>query len=226
MPVIAIANPKGGTGKSTTALILGTTLAAAGSSVHVIDCDPNRAIADWAGNSQNSLTVSVSQGHDHVIDEIDASAASHAFTIVDLEGTASSVVTNALGVADFVIVPMQESSLDSRQGARAIKLARNAERISRRRIPACVVMTRTSAAVMSRDFRAITDQLKALGIPVFNTTLVQRAAFRAIFAQRLSLDELDPATVSGLEGARGNAAAFARDVINWVKTEGANAAAA
>ncbi len=228
MPIISIANPKGGTGKSTTALILGTVLSAAGSSVHILDCDPNRAIADWAGLSKNPLTVSVTQGHDSVIDEIDASAARHAFTIIDLEGTADAIVTNSLGVSDFVIVPMQESALDSRQGARAIKLTRNAERVSRRKIPSSVVMTRTSAAVLSRDFRQITQELRAAGVPIFPTTLVNRAAFRAMFIHRLALDELDPDKVSGLEAARSNALAFAQDVVNWIRstkeTEQTNAA--
>lgn len=40
MPVISIANPKGGAGKSTTALVLGTTIAAHGATVTVIDADP------------------------------------------------------------------------------------------------------------------------------------------------------------------------------------------
>ena len=45
MPVISIANPKGGAGKSTTALVLGTTLAAHDATVTLLDCDPNRPIA-------------------------------------------------------------------------------------------------------------------------------------------------------------------------------------
>lgn len=217
MPVIAIANPKGGTGKSTTTLILATTLASAGSSVHVIDCDSNRALRDWAGNSRSSVGVSASVGEEAIIDEIDASASHHAFTLVDLEGTANAIVINTINVADYVIVPMQASALDSRHGARAIKMARNAERVSGRKIPASVVMTKTSAAVMSRDFRQITGEFRSRGVSVFGTQLVARAAYRAMFSYRLSLDELDPALVSGLDGAKANAHAFAREVIGWIR---------
>jgi len=43
MPVISFANPKGGTGKSTSALILALELAHRGGKVALIDCDPNQA---------------------------------------------------------------------------------------------------------------------------------------------------------------------------------------
>ena len=49
MPVIVLASPKGGFGKSTTALVLGTTLAERGAKVTLIDADPNQPIVGWAG---------------------------------------------------------------------------------------------------------------------------------------------------------------------------------
>ena len=44
-PVVAFANPKGGAGKSTSALILAQALTRSGASVTVIDADPNRPIS-------------------------------------------------------------------------------------------------------------------------------------------------------------------------------------
>ncbi len=51
MPVIAFANPKGGSGKSTSALLLATELAVKGASVTIIDADPSVGSA----NGRNSL---------------------------------------------------------------------------------------------------------------------------------------------------------------------------
>ena len=48
MPTIVIASPKGGAGKSTTAVILGTELAYRGVPTVLLDCDPNRSISRWA----------------------------------------------------------------------------------------------------------------------------------------------------------------------------------
>jgi chromosome partitioning protein len=220
MPIIAFANPKGGTGKSTTALILATIFAKSGARVHVIDADPNRAIAEWAsaGASPN-LSVISTNGADDIIDEIERAAESSTFVIVDLEGTASSLVTNTLAVADFVIVPMQGSPLDARHGIRAIKLARNAEKVSRRRIPASVVMTNTGAAVKTRDYRAIVAQLASANVPTFATTIVNRAAYRAIFSYKRPLDALDDKAIPGLQAAIKNAVDFAAEVKDWMKAE-------
>ena len=40
MPVITFANPKGGAGKTTTALILANELASKGAKISIIDADP------------------------------------------------------------------------------------------------------------------------------------------------------------------------------------------
>ena len=49
MPVISFVSPKGGVGKTTSALILATELAAQGASrVTIIDADPNLPIAKWS----------------------------------------------------------------------------------------------------------------------------------------------------------------------------------
>ena len=51
MPVIAFVSPKGGAGKSTSAVILATELAeelGEEGSVAIIDADPNRPVSQWA----------------------------------------------------------------------------------------------------------------------------------------------------------------------------------
>ena len=47
MPTIVFASPKGGAGKSTSAVVLATELALSGANVTVIDADPNRPGARW-----------------------------------------------------------------------------------------------------------------------------------------------------------------------------------
>lgn len=218
MTVIAIANPKGGAGKSTTALILGTVFAQQ-TPTCVVDADPNSPIYDWQGLSNNPLKVIKSRGQDEIVDEVDACRSEYAVTIVDLEGTASAIVSNTLAVADFVIIPIQESSLDSKQAARAINMARTASRITRRPLPIKVLLTRTGAAIVSRDQKAVTAQLTEANIPMFKTELVQRVAYRAIFNYRLALEELDPSLVSGIPAAIRNANLFVAEVAEWIRSQ-------
>ena len=53
MPVIPTVNTKGGSGKSTTANILATTLARMGATVRLIDCDPQGTNARWGREGQS-----------------------------------------------------------------------------------------------------------------------------------------------------------------------------
>ena len=83
-------SPKGGAGKTTSALVLASQLARV-SEVTVIDADPNRPIATWAKgpNTPARLTVVDDADEENIIDKIEDAAGKTPFVIVDLEGTAS-----------------------------------------------------------------------------------------------------------------------------------------
>ncbi|MBN3868571.1 ParA family protein [Gluconobacter kondonii] len=51
MPVIVMASPKGGVGKSTCAVLLATEFARMNAEVTVLDCDPNHSLTRWASRS-------------------------------------------------------------------------------------------------------------------------------------------------------------------------------
>lgn len=223
MPVIAFANPKGGAGKTTTALLLATELAAKGAAVTVIDADPERWISQWGklpGKPDNIAIVS-EVSEETVVDAIEAAEAKAQFVIVDLEGTASLMVSNAIGMADLVIIPIQGSSMDAKGGAKTIRLIRNQEKMSRRKIAHAVVLTRTGAAITSRALKNVSLQLQAGGIEIFATPIVERAAFRDLFDYGGTLATLDPAQVSNLDKAHANAREFAGEVIAKLKAAAA-----
>ena len=88
MPTIVFASPKGGAGKSTSAVLLATVLAERGATVTIIDADPNKPVSSWAKRpgKPNNLTVVADVSEDTVIDAIEEAATHSAFVIVDLEG--------------------------------------------------------------------------------------------------------------------------------------------
>ncbi len=215
MPVVAFANPKGGAGKTTTALLLATELAQRGAHVTIIDADPERWISQWAKlpSKPENVTIVSDVTEDSVVDAIEAAAQTTQFVVVDLEGTASLMVSNAIGMADLVVIPIQGSSMDAKGGAKTIRLIRNQEKLARRRITHTVVLTRTGAAVTSRALRNVQEQLQAGGIEMFATTIVERAAYRNLFDYGGTLMSLSPSTTSNLDKARANAREFAGEVV-------------
>ncbi len=218
MPVVSIANPKGGAGKSTTALVLGTMLAAKGASVSIIDCDPNQPIKAWAtGPSKATVRVLSDITESRIVSVIDVERAERQFVIVDLEGTASRMVSRAIARSDLVLIPMQASAVDAAQAARAVGLVREEEQVLNRPIPVRVLFTRTSPQIPTRNEKLIMDELRTSGVPLLTTHLNQRTAYQSLFTYKLTLEELDPATVNGLEAAVTNASHLAGEVVEVIR---------
>lgn len=215
MPIIAFANPKGGAGKTTSALLLACELGAKGAAVAIIDADPEKWISQWGalpGRPGNIKIVS-DITEDTIVDQIEEAASVAQFVIVDLEGTASLMVANAIGMADLVIIPTQGASMDAKGAAKTIKLIRNQSRMARREIPHAVLMTRTSAAVATRALKNVRDQLDKAGIEIFSTSIVERAAYRDILDYGGLLSGLDAKQVSNVDKAIENAREFAGEVL-------------
>lgn len=216
MPVIVTANPKGGAGKSTTTLILSQTLAHLGASVTVIDADPNRPIADWRkGGSALALNVIGDTTEGSIIRTIRDERVRQQFVFVDLEGTASRLVSRAITQADLVLIPLQASAVDARQASRAVALIREEEEaLGDRKISFRILLTRTSPIIATRIEREIVSALEQAGLPLMRSRLHERQAYKAIFVRRLALHELDPAQINGLTEALKNAEQLADELVD------------
>ena len=123
MPTISFASSKGGVGKSTSAVLLATELAERGTTVTVVDADPNQPVTRWSRKPGKPKKLTVVSGitEETLIDSIDIAARKTAFVIVDLEGTASLMVAQAMSRADLVVIPTKGSELDAIE---AIKVRR------------------------------------------------------------------------------------------------------
>lgn len=221
MPTVVFASPKGGAGKSTSAVVLATELAQRGAAVTVIDADPNHPVSQWARRPGCPETLAVIRdiSEESIIDTIEAASARTTFVVVDLEGTASMTVAYAISRADLVVIPVQGSQLDATEAAKAIRLIRQQEKAFVRRIPYAVLFTRTSAAIKPRTFQHIRSEFSDHGAPAFETQMHERDAFRALFSFGGTLESLDPMQVSNVEAAVSNARAFAGEVIAKLRQE-------
>ena len=215
MPVIVFSSPKGGAGKTTAATILATELAGKGAGVTVIDADPNKNVVDWAKlpGKPDNLDVVGDVSEETIVDQIEEAAAKTAFVVVDLEGTASLLVSYAISMADFVVIPVQGSQLDAKQAARQMKLIKAQERMVGRPIPFAVIFTRSNPAIMPRTQKHIEERFSELGVPVLETRLYDREAYRAMFSYGGSVEGLSGKGVSNLETAVKNARAYAAEIV-------------
>jgi chromosome partitioning protein len=219
MPTVVFANPKGGAGKSTSAVILATQLAAKGAEVTIIDADPNKPLSQWAkrGKPPAKIGVISNISETTIIDEIDAAAQKTAFVVVDLEGTASMMVAYAISRADLVIIPIQGSQLDAAEATKAIRLIKTQEKAFNKTIPYAILFTRTNAALRPRTLVHIQDEFRKHNIRSFRTQIHEREAYRALFSFGGSLESLDPSQVGNVEKAITNARDFAAETVAMLR---------
>jgi chromosome partitioning protein len=221
MPTIAVVSPKGGAGKSTCAVVVGSELARRGAAVTMIDADPNQPVSDWAklpGRPEN-MTVVGEVTEENIIEEVESAAQKTPFVVVDCEGTASMTVAYAISRADLVIIPTQGSHLDAKQASRAIRLIKQQERAFGKKIRYAILFSRTSEAIKPRTLQHVKDEFNKHGVPAFVVQLHERDAYKAIFSFGGTLENLNPKLVTNIDAAIRNARVLAAEVVSLLRTD-------
>lgn len=221
MPVIVIASPKGGAGKSTTAVLLGTELAHAGAPVAMLDCDPNGSLTLWSerGSVPTGIEVLSGVNEAEIVRTLKQLDQDGRVVIVDLEGVASRLVSRAISQADLVITPMRATTLDATIGVRALALIAEEEEALDRRIPHAVVFTMTKA-IRSKQHTGIEESLKGQGVDLIEPALMERAAFSALFEFGGDLRSMPPQ--GNMDAAMKNALLFAQAIYARLVNGGDN----
>ena len=215
MPVIVFANTKGGSGKTTSALLLACQLAQ-NTTVTLIDADPRHPIGRWESLAPipKNLSVLINRSERTILDLIEEAATQSAFVLVDLEGTASRLMSYAISQADLVIIPIKEQQQDALAALDVIGEIKRDMKAARRTIPYSILITQSKAAVKSRTAKHIAAQFHSHpDIDTFKGELHERDAFAAIFAIGGAIQELDPSDVPGKSKAIDNVSVVTDELI-------------
>lgn len=243
MFTITFANPKGGTGKTTAALLLIEQIRAAGATVAVLDCDPNQNLMLWAqmrSERKQAVPFQVRSVPSEAtfLDTIDAIRGTVDYLIIDLEGTANQLVTYAISQSDLVLIPFEPTPMEARQAARAVQLIANIGRMMNRRVAHALLFTKVNAAIQTNEEKEVRKEMEANNVPVLRSAIVRRAAYTRIFRDGYTIGELHDqarADVQGgtasaqervlkpLDAAIQNARDFAQEVVNHLPKQEAAA---
>ena len=215
MTVIAFANSKGGSGKTTSALLLACELANT-TPVTIIDADPRHPISTWAKmpGVPERLTVVTNASEKTILDEIEEAAARDPFVVIDLEGTASRLMSYAISQADLVIIPLKEQQQDALAAIDVIKEIHRDMKAVRRDIPYAVLFTQSKVVAKSRTARFIAQQFRDNPrIDAFQVEIFERDAFAALFAVGGTVRSMGIGDVNNIDAALKNVESFTTEVI-------------
>ena len=220
MPNVAFVSPKGGAGKTTAALLLALGLAEQGLRVALIDSDPNKPLVQWASlpGRPDAISVHAAPTIQDIRDAVrEAQRREPEWTIVDTEGSVRGAMVFAALRFDLVVTPLTGSQLDL---AEAIKGAQMVDAFGKRGgrplLHRCL-LTRVPAALKPRSLQGVVAQLHEHHIEILGTPLIEKEAFRDLFAHGGGLDSLAGRGVYGVPAARQNTEAYVRSVIEVVQ---------
>ncbi|MBN9034347.1 MAG: ParA family protein [Rhizobiales bacterium] len=243
MFTITFANPKGGSGKTTSAMLLAEQIRAAGATVAILDCDPNQNIVQWGAQRAEKgkavpFNIRPAPNEATFLDTVDAIRGTADYLIIDLEGTANQLVTYAISQSDLVLIPFEPTPMEARQAARAVQLVRNAGRMMSRSVAHALMFVKVNAAIQTNDEKDVRKETEANDIPVLRSAIVRRAAYTRIFRDGFLLgelleqarDEVKGSTASAqervlkpLDAAMQNARDYTQEVVNLLSQEKAAA---
>jgi chromosome partitioning protein len=175
--ILACAQSKGGSGKTTLVSCLAAALAASGYRVCVVDSDRNQTFASWHANAYEgpSLTCRSEIDHIKVVDLAGDMAESHDVVLADTAGFENLTAASAIGMADYVLIPCMPDRGSVRETLRTAQQVSSLAKAARRPIPHSVVLTRWKPRGLSE--RAARDSLQEAGLPILEAALSDTAEY-------------------------------------------------
>ena len=174
MTIIAVANSKGGVGKSTLAVHLAAWLNKQGHSVTFADCDAQMSGSDWIREAVPQITVERLESPDEIIEDLPILEKETDYVVADGPGSNTDVSRALLCRSDFVIVPCKASMLEVRALAIATRVITQIQDVRHGPPQATLVLN-----MVGKNYRLTGDMKEAaatLNFPLAKQAIYQRQA--------------------------------------------------
>lgn len=221
MPVILVAQSKGGAGKTTLSLALASEFEALGGSVFMLDADRQNSLLNWhrdrvnagrAGDAQIQVEDASQLRDADIGSAINRAKQMAQLVIVDTEGTSNFKTAYAGMDSDYVVVPTRSSRLDLE---RTVETSDMLEKMCRG-VPYRVLITQTGQVARSKAEWEIDHQIQQ-ALPTFDNQMHTLDAFRAMSNYRMTLPEVEKNGLAKADKARLIAQSILATILSEIK---------
>lgn len=164
MRIIAVLNPKGGSGKTTLATNLARACHDRGLKTLLVNSDPQGSASDWHAARDDNPLPFLAYGKPENFKALPGIAEAYDYVLIDGAAKLTGMIAAALKVADSVLIPVQPSPYDIWAAADLVELIKTRQEVTGGTPQAAFLISRAiKRTVLSRDPRR-SRRVRAAGV--------------------------------------------------------------
>lgn len=193
MTVVVFGREKGGVGKTSLALSFTVVAAQAGVDVVLLDTDRQQSAANWLNlrvQNPELSKISILSNTSNPIYELNSLAARYELVVCDIGALSYKALVECGVVADLYIIPTGTSDLDLTPAESLVSVLRKLPTPGKSSVDVRCLITKAPNTPKSTEIQKTRERLNANDIPVLDTVIATRSAWRSMANTGKALHEL------------------------------------